>query len=143
MPTRLVSVALLALVWFGFTNAAIAGEAVSAIIVTLIAVAAYAAVRRKLPGASRLGWAWKALRTWPENIVLDGIDVFGGIAKRHVPTGRLMTVDVAGRSEIEIAWTIIGISISPNAYVIGLDRDRQVLLVHELIPSERTVWRPQ
>jgi multisubunit Na+/H+ antiporter MnhE subunit len=143
MPARLVSVALLALAWFGFANAASAGEAIAAISVTLIGIAAFAAVRRDLDGVSRLRWAWKAVRTWPKNIILDGIEVFGGVARRRVPEGRFLTVDVAGRSEIEIAWTIMGISISPDAYVIGWDRERQVLLLHELIPSERTVWRPQ
>lgn len=31
--------------------------------------------------------------------------------------------------------TVVGVTLQPNSYVVGFDRDRSTVLVHELVPS--------
>lgn len=143
MPVRLVAAALLALAWFGFTNAASPGEVIAAVAATLIAIAAYAGVRRQIDGESRLRWAWQAIRAWPVNIVGEAVRVFAAIARRRVPDGRFLTVRIDEATDADIAWTILGTSIAPNVYVVGWDREEHALLLHELIESDEPVWRPR
>jgi multisubunit Na+/H+ antiporter MnhE subunit len=149
MPARLTWTALLVLFWFGLSDDASTGEVIASVAVTLAVLAAYAVLRKhaSVPTGARPRWAWQALRAWPLKIVRDTGVALATVVRRKSPAGRLRQVDVGDASEIDLAWTIVGTSIAPLAYVVGIDERRRKLLVHELAateqPEHELVWRPR
>jgi len=94
----------------------------------------------------RLRWL-RRLPALPFLVVRDTLVVFGELARqvaggRRKP-GRLHTVplrslhDEAEASAFHLQATI-GISVTPNTFVIGFDHERHEMLIHQLRPT-----RPQ
>lgn len=147
MPVRVVSIALLVGLWFGLTADTSGPEVLAAVIVTLLVLAGYHAARRhgEVPTGARLRWVWQALRDWPRRIISDTAAALATAASP--PPGHFRQVEIGDADDVEIAWTIVGTSIAPMAYVVGLDERRRRLLVHELTdsgkPDAEVVWRPR
>lgn len=93
----------------------------------------------------RLRWA---LRVWRPllSVFTDTWTVTAALLRRIVlrepVTGRFRAIPFAGGEEADPrdnarrALTEGFASLAPNRYVIGVDRERDVLLVHELVPSD-------
>lgn len=63
------------------------------------------------------------------------------LARREVVRGRFVARDfVAGGDEGRgrRAWTVLVAGFSPNAYVVDVDAERDVVLLHDLVPSRRS-----
>jgi hypothetical protein len=65
------------------------------------------------------------------------------LARRRVVRGRYVARDVAaGRTTPQgaarRAWTVLLAGYSPNAYVVDIDPDENVVLVHDLVPWRRS-----
>lgn len=149
MAARLFAIAVLLLGWFGLAGDVSVPELVADLAVTATCVASLVAIRRraKLPSAPRMRWFVEALVSWPRRIISDVPRVLASVLRRHAPKGALRVVDLPHAAPIEVAWAVVGTSISPNAYVIGWDDARRRVLVHELVPTDQTddevVWRPR
>jgi hypothetical protein len=147
MPIRAASLALLIALWFAFSTSASPGELSAAAAVTLLAAGCYLAVRRttEVPAGLRLRWIGKALRTWPGKVVSDTSIVLRAAVTRRPPEGQIRRVRVGEGTQIEVAWAMVGTSISPNAYVVGWDDTTRELVIHELVPrgeAKEALWWP-
>jgi hypothetical protein len=66
------------------------------------------------------------------------------LARRRVVRGRYLARDfVAGpkttpQGAARRAWTVLLAGYSPNAYVVDIDSDENVVLVHDLVPWRRS-----
>lgn len=78
--------------------------------------------------------------TVPVLVVVDfGIVIwalFLSLGRRRVVRGRFRARPVDPGDAVERAWTVLLASYSPNAYVVDIDPERELVLVHDLIP-----WR--
>lgn len=147
MPIRVASLAVLIALWFAFSTSASVGELSAAAAVTLLAAGCYLAVRRttEVPAGLRLRWIGKALRTWPGKVVLDTATILRAAVARRRPEGHIRRLQVGEGTQVEVAWAIVGTSISPNAYVVGWDDTARELVIHELVPrgdAMEALWWP-
>ena len=148
MASRMVSIAILLLAWFGFGGQFSVPELIAGGLVSVIAVAVYLRVTAsgELEPQPVLRWAARASWAWPRRIVADAWRVLAATMRREMPAGRLRRIPLDPTSERELAWIVVGTSISPNAYVIGFDESARELLIHELVPApgaQDVVWRPR
>ncbi len=95
------------------------------------------------PPPRRLGRSWAV----PAMVVVDfGIVMWAlvrSLARRQVVRGafRERRFDAGGDDAASAsvrAWTVIAATYSPDAYVVGIDRERNTVLLHDLIPFERS-----
>lgn len=81
-----------------------------------------------------------AALTVPAIVVADfGIVMWAlaaSLARRRVVRGRFRARPVDPGDAVERAWTVLVSGYSPNAYVVDIDPERELVLVHDLIP-----WR--
>jgi multisubunit Na+/H+ antiporter MnhE subunit len=126
---------------------AIGGVGASCVAATLAELARRRGVMRFAPRARWLGFAAQV----PVQIVTDTILVYGALL-RHVSgqrraRGTLRAVPFAygregsPRDSARRALAIVGISMTPNTFVIGVDPDSHELLVHQLVPRPDSVPR--
>jgi multisubunit Na+/H+ antiporter MnhE subunit len=143
---RLVSFALLVLMWFGLSASASAGELIAAFAVAAAATLGHAQLSSSRGGA-RVRWVWRALREWPRRIISDARIVLAAVSRAPRHAGGFRIIPLDANSPAALAWSIVGTSISPNAYVVGYDRAARGMLVHELVPGQRrddqVLWWPR
>lgn len=116
-----------------------------------LAVRAHTGVRFR----ARLGWLRRLVGV-PWNVLRDAGILAVALARRIVrgerPRSVLRTVEVraTGDDPESAAWrayATVMTSIAPNTYVIGIDRERGVALVHQLVGDDparlrRSLTRP-
>jgi hypothetical protein len=143
--SRVLSLALLVLLWFGFSQSAETGEIVSAIAVTALAAGWHLALRRYAgaPDRPRVRWVWQALRAWPRTILADTWVIARAVPRARALAGEMRRVHVGEPSPAALAWTIVGTTISPNMFVVGHLAESKELVVHELVPTQRPPWSPR
>jgi multisubunit Na+/H+ antiporter MnhE subunit len=116
----------------------IAGAAAAALAAFAAEAVSHQAVTRYQVRAS---WFAQAL-TLPGRTVADTVAVFAALAKgivtRRMPVGAFREIPVryGDDSPLGVTRRVLltgGRSFTPNAFVIGLDGERDVMLVHELV----------
>lgn len=89
----------------------------------------------------RVGWAAHAVRL-PVEVARDTVVVFFALGRRLLrgdqPAARFLEVAVACGDDSPEGVTrrvllVAGKSIAPNTVVLGLDRDRGVMVIHRLV----------
>jgi len=140
------------LLWLLFTSTVNASEAIAGFGSSAVAATAAEIVRanRRFLFAPRLRWIAPAWRI-PIQIARDTWIVFRVLAN-HV-TGRKRVRGTwqavpfehggerSGRSSARRALATIGVTMSPNSYVVGIDPERDELMFHQLEPAPEDVQR--
>jgi multisubunit Na+/H+ antiporter MnhE subunit len=99
----------------------------------------------------RARWLMRARRL-PRNILADCGVVFGAlyrhVVKREHISGAFRAFEFEpggddGRSAARRALVNVAISLSPNTYVVEIDRTRRLILVHQLVPSPKELAREE
>jgi hypothetical protein len=114
----------------------IAAGCAAAVAATLAEIArTRAGVRPRVP-LVWIGRAWSV----PHQIVVDfGIVTWAlvrSIARRKVVRGEFRTHPFpAGEGQGVRAWAVWAAQFSPNAYVVEIDTERELALVHDLVPN--------
>ena len=123
----------LAEVWVGLAVAALAT-------VLALAVWLFSPVRFR----PRVRWA-RLLSGVPLGVLRDSgilaLALWRRLARGERPRSafRLVPFSGVGDDPESVTWrafAIVGTSITPNTYVIGVDRERKAALVHQLVPDE-------
>ena len=104
--------------------------------------AAIAEVARTRAGvAPRVPLRWVA-RAWtvPHQIVVDFGIITGALAqsllRRRVVRGEFRAHPFPAREGPGVrAWTVWAAQFSPNAYIVEVDPDRELVLAHDLVPN--------
>jgi multisubunit Na+/H+ antiporter MnhE subunit len=118
---------------------------------SLVAATAAAVVRRRLRTdfRPRIRWLRTAWRL-PLGIAGDTVTVFavlaGRLRGRGLPRGALVAVPFRHGGEnptddARRALATVGVGVTPNTFVVGVDPDRDELLVHQLRPDPESVSR--
>jgi multisubunit Na+/H+ antiporter MnhE subunit len=130
--------------WLLFAGRLTAGEVVAALLAGVVAAVAGAALRRSLghrhPGARR--WA----RHLPRMLALavrdcgvltvELVRTLRGLPPRSAL--RAVPFEVGGDDPDDVGrrvLTTVGLTLQPNSIVLGFDRERGVVHVHELVPT--------
>ena len=92
------------------------------------------------PTASMLRFAYRPFGLLVTDTARVTWALFGRLVLRRRVRGNLRAVryDAVADEPSDIARRILtewGASAAPNRYVIGIDRDRNLLLIHELVPT--------
>ncbi len=99
----------------------------------------------------RVRWILRVYRL-PPSILADCGVVFGALwrhlVKREEINGafrafRIPLAGEGGRAAARRALLNAAISITPNTYVVGIDEESEVVLVHQLVPCERSLAREE
>jgi hypothetical protein len=100
--------------------------------------------RTRAAVAPRVPLRWVA-RAWsvPARIFVDfGIvtwALFRSIVRRPVVRGEFRAHSFpAGEGQGVRAWAVWAAQFSPNAYVVDVDTERDLVLVHDLVPSRKS-----
>jgi hypothetical protein len=128
----------------------LAGAAAAALGATLAEVARHqAGLRLRV----RPEWLVPALRL-PGQVIRDTFVVFAALWRQlargvEPPSGFVAEpVSYGGDSDEQVTrrfLLVAGRSVAPNAFVLGLDRERDVMVVHRLViaePGQPGPWRP-
>jgi multisubunit Na+/H+ antiporter MnhE subunit len=92
----------------------------------------------------RVEWLVPALRL-PGEIAADTVIVFAALGRRLVrgeqpPSGfREIPARFGGASDEDVTRRVLlvgGRSVAPNTFVLGIDRERDAMVVHQLVASE-------
>jgi multisubunit Na+/H+ antiporter MnhE subunit len=130
--------------WLLLTSTVDHSELIAGAGAAAIAATVFEVVREHGAPRARLRWAWlKPAPIIPLLVARDTVLVFAELVRqlrggRRRP-GRLQVVglpdlgDEAERNARHLFVTI-GVSLSPNTYVIGFEPDRDQMLVHQLVP---------
>lgn len=151
MATRLASYAVLVLLWLAFAFTATVPELLCALAGAALAGACRIALRDRaeVPGGSPLRWVAQAAWAWPRRILVDTARVMAAVprAGTRADLGHFLRTEVPGAEPTRLAWSIVGTSISPNAYVVGWDDEARTVVVHELVPTGKSagelLWWPR
>lgn len=133
-------------VWFvlvaSLVHAEVAAGPAAATIALVAVLGVSAHVRREFH--ARFRWLG-ALRPVPVAIVGDTLTVFRALFRQVIGRERMhgefrvVPFPRASREESEdAAWrafSIIGTSVAPNTYIIGIDEERRTALVHQLVAT--------
>ncbi|MGH2734514.1 MAG: Na+/H+ antiporter subunit E [Actinomycetota bacterium] len=120
----------------------VAGAVASAIAATAAEVVRRQNLIRYSPSARWLARSWRVV---PEMVrdtgTLAGV-LYRRIVRREEVTGawRAVPFEWGGddpRRTAKRAIVVIAISATPNTYAVGIDRERDLLLVHQLVPGPR------
>jgi multisubunit Na+/H+ antiporter MnhE subunit len=113
-----------------------------------IAATVFEVARQHGAPRARPRWAWfKPAPILPVLVARDTIVVFAELVRQlrggHRRPGRLRIVrlpDLGDSAErrAQHLFVTIGVSLSPNTYVIGFEADRDEMLVHQLVPTRPT-----
>lgn len=146
---HLGSIAILAVLWFGLALSFELAEVLAATAVTTIAVAAHGLLRRRAQDADArvLAWTGQALSAWPRRIVTDALVVLRAVLHARSHAGDFRQVDMPEGGARHVAWSVVGTSISPNAFIVSCEQERREIVIHELVPSKRPdaqlLWWPK
>jgi len=122
------------------TDELLAGAGAAALAALLAEVAGYQAATRPL---LRTAWLGAALRL-PVDVARDTAVVFIALSRRlaqgEVPRSAFLEVPVqfgqqTNEGAARRALLIAGRSLAPNRLALGLDAQRNVLVVHRLVPD--------
>jgi multisubunit Na+/H+ antiporter MnhE subunit len=94
-------------------------------------VTSQAAVRFR-PGPLR-PLAVEALKL-PAGVARDTLTVFAALVRRRPPAGEFAEVPCPPGSRVLLTGVR---SVAPNTFVVGIDSDKDTLLVHHLVPPPR------
>lgn len=96
-------------------------------------VAVLAELARALGGVE-LRLPWRLLRHTPTAFAMIFVD-FGILVAALVRRreGRFVVRDGAPAGDDEVAWVSYLATISPNGYVVDVDRERDIVLLHDLV----------
>ncbi len=149
MATR---AALLVLLWLGFAEASEPAELLACAVTTGLVLIAYG-VTRRCTGAPRTrsgaawAWAWQAFLTWPRTILSDSLQTFRAVTSARDQAGAFRRIHMPARDGARAAWSMVGTSIAPNAYLVRIDLERLETVIHELVPStkpdDEVLWWPR
>ncbi len=126
----------------------VAAAAAAAISATVAEVVRVQDIRQFRP---RPRWLLRAYRL-PPSILADCGVVFGALWRHLVKheeingAFRAFRIPIGGTGERAAARRALlnaAISITPNTYVVGIDEDSEVVLVHQLVPCERSLAREE
>jgi multisubunit Na+/H+ antiporter MnhE subunit len=119
----------------------LAGAGAAALAAFLAELVSYqAATRFRL----RVEWLLPALRL-PGQVARDTVIVFAALGRRLLrgeqpPSGfREIPVPFGGRGDEDVTRRVLlvgGRSVAPNTFVLGLDQERNVMVVHQLVVTE-------
>lgn len=136
-------------VLFGFYLLLAAKQAVAEAVAGVAIAALGAAAATSTAGAgklrfrARLPWLAQVARL-PGRILADcgivAVALWRRLVGRHVVSGefRIVPFDPGGddaESAARRALVTLGVTLAPNTYVVAVDRERGVLLLHQLVPS--------
>ncbi len=132
------------LLWMLLTSTVDHSELIAGIGAAAIAATGFEVVRQHGEPRARPQWGWlKPVPRIPLLVARDTVVVFRELARqlaggRRRP-GRLHIVslpDVPDESErnARFLFLTVGVSMSPNTYVIGFEPERGEMLVHQLAP---------
>ena len=138
--------AVLNLIWLALISAWVTAEAVLGLFASALAATAAVAVRSQhlIVFRPRLEWLLRA-RSLPLRSVRESGLVLAALARQlgggEPARGRFRTVPVSLPADPDEAATkrallTIGDTFPPNSYVLEIDPERELMLVHELIPRE-------
>jgi multisubunit Na+/H+ antiporter MnhE subunit len=125
------------------TDELLAGAAAAALAATLAELAGYQAATRP---RMRFKWLGPALRL-PVDLAADTWTVFAALWRQlargqQPPSGfREVAVRFGGQSmeaKTRRALLVAGKSVAPNTFVLGLDAERDVMVVHQLVVTKET-----
>ena len=136
--------------WVLFTSTVNGSEAIGGVGVSCVVATLAELTRREAAIGFRPRLRW-FLRTWrvPVQIVMDTVVVFRALAQhvsgrkrmrgslRAVPFRHGRADDQQARARRALA--IAGVSVPPNSFALGIDEDRDELLVHQLVDDERSI----
>lgn len=152
MATRIASYAVLVLLWLAFAFTASPAELGCALAAAALAGACRIALRDRaeVPGCSPLRWIAQAAWAWPRRVLVDTARVLAAVprAGSRPELGHFLRAELPGGAEhTKLAWSIVGTSISPNAYVVGWDDEARTVVLHELVPTGKPagelLWWPR
>jgi len=119
----------------------LAGAGAAALAAFLAELVTYqAATRFRL----RVEWLLPALRL-PGQVARDTVIVFAALGRRLLrgeqpPSGfREIPVPFGGRGDEDVTRRVLlvgGRSVAPNTFVLGIDSERNVMIVHQLVANE-------
>jgi multisubunit Na+/H+ antiporter MnhE subunit len=119
----------------------LAGAGAAALAAFLAELVGYqAATRFRL----RVAWLLPALRL-PGQVARDTVIVFAALGRRLLrgeqpPSGfREIRVPFGGRGDEDVTRRVLlvgGRSVAPNTFVLGIDPERNVMIVHQLMANE-------
>lgn len=134
-----------AVLWLGLTATVVPNEVVPGLGAAAIAATVAEIVRRKGRFEFRMRARWlKAAALLPGHIVRDTYLVFRTLIVRQLihrvePRGSFRSVTAPIESSLSAGRNLlatIGISITPNTYVVGFDEHTNDVLIHQLDPQE-------
>jgi hypothetical protein len=141
------------LLWLALADSRARPELIAAAVAALIGAGFAALISR--PGRPRtLRTAARLLKLGPRRVgrplprlVLDNgplaVTLWRRLARGEQVSGRLLTAQLPRESALDSAAGRVAIeawgSLTPNRYVIGIDEEAGILLVHELVPSRDPV----
>lgn len=107
-------------------------------------VAATLAELLRASGRVPLGVSGEVLGQVPAALARVPVD-FGiltlALLRRQTDRGRYVAREFESHGPVHAAWTVLVAGYSPNAYVVDVDEERGVVLLHDLVPS-RASERP-
>jgi multisubunit Na+/H+ antiporter MnhE subunit len=138
--------AVLNVLWLVFISAWVIQEEVLGLLASAVAATAAEAVREQgLVGfRPRARWLWQ-VRVLPARAIRESVEVLAVLARRLAGRGsvrgrfRLVGVtlpDDPNEAAAKRALLTAGESFAPNAYVLAIDPEEGLMLVHELIREE-------
>ena len=138
---------LLAALWLALVDTVVGPELVAGAVAAAIAATGAVIVRqqRRLLLRPRLAWvlsAGRPLRGTVADLAPLGRALWRRGVLRRDDESRLVEVPYAavagddpGAAAHRVFTEVLG-SLAPNTLVVGVDRDRRVLLVHQLVPTD-------
>jgi multisubunit Na+/H+ antiporter MnhE subunit len=137
--------AVLNVLWLVLISAWVVEEEILGLVASAIAATAAEAVRGQgvVGFRPRARWLWQ-VRLLPARTVRESVAVLGMLARRlgGAPVqGRFRLVPVSlpadpDQAAAKRALLTAGESFAPNAYVLAIDPERELMLVHELVAED-------
>jgi hypothetical protein len=131
--------------WWGFLLLAGDWNAIEWIAGSCVAtVGATLAELLRASGRVPIGVSGAVLRRAPAALMRVPVD-FGiltlSLLRRQTDGGRYVAREFEPHGQLHAAWTVLVAGYSPNAYVVDIDEERGVVLLHDLVPN-RASERP-
>lgn len=135
----------LIVLWQAFVNTFLAAEVIAGVAAAAVAATAAELVRGQglVHFRPRLSWLLQARRL-PRGVMVDSWTLATVLWRRTVRRqkvqGDFEAVPFASggddpRSSARRALYVAAISLTPNTIVVGIDREKDMMLVHQLVPS--------
>jgi multisubunit Na+/H+ antiporter MnhE subunit len=133
--------------WLLFAGAVSTAEIIAAIATGACAALLQALLHRQdqIPFSPRLGWFGRLVRQLPGQLLSDSLRLIAllvhALASGRLGPGRFEAVpfEVGGdnaRDATRRALVTAAVSLPPNSYVVGIDREQGLLLTHRLLPDK-------